>query len=151
MFPSVSHAADTTTVTLYGLIDSGVQYVNHGPDGGDTNLDVASGNLTGSRWGMRGTEDLGGGASAIFALESGFDNANGQSLQGNRLFGRQAYIGLSDKAWGALALGRQNTLVIDWVNNFNPFDNSNFGGKIIDPAFSDRMDNAAKYVSAWAT
>jgi predicted porin len=144
--PSVSSAADTTSVTLYGLVDSGIQYVNHGPDGGSSSLDVASGNLTGSRWGMRGTEDLGGGLSTIFALESGFDNSNGQSLQGGRLFGRQAYVGLSDRTWGALMLGRQNTLVIDWVNNYNPFDNSNFGGKIVDPAFSDRMDNAAKYV-----
>lgn len=145
LYPCISSAADATSVTLYGVLDSGLQYVNHGPNGGGTNLDVASGNLSGSRWGMRGTEDLGDGLSTVFALESGFDVSNGESLQGGRQFGRQAYVGLADKTWGTLTLGRHNSLVIDWTNKYNPFDNSNFSGKILDPAFSDRMDNSAKY------
>ena len=40
---------------------------------------MSSGNLQGSRWGLRGQEDLGGGMKAIFALENGFDMANGRS------------------------------------------------------------------------
>lgn len=147
--PTLSLAAEATTVTLYGLVDSGLQYVNHGPDGGGTSLDVASGNLTGSRWGMSGREDLGGGTSTVFALESGVDVSNGQLLQGSRLFGRQSYVGLADKTWGTLTLGRHNSLVIDWTNKYNPFDNSNFGGKIIDPAFSDRMDHSGKYTKSF--
>src|SRR5258708_449121 len=55
---------------------------------------LSSGNLQGSRWGLRGAEDLGGGLKAIFTLESGFDVMTGQSQQGNRLFGRQAFGGL---------------------------------------------------------
>ena len=79
------------TVTLYGLIDTGLQYVSNGP-GGHSKTGISTGNLSGSRWGLRGSEDLGGGLSAIFTLENGFDSSNGQAMQGDRLFGRQAYV-----------------------------------------------------------
>ncbi|SAI54568.1 outer membrane porin protein [Bordetella ansorpii] len=137
-------AADAASVQLYGLIDTGIEYANHGPQGG-SHIDAGAGNWFGSRWGLRGAEDLGGGTKTVFALESGFNSATGTSLQGSRLFGRQAYVGLSDKTWGELTLGRHNTLMIDWMSKFNPYNNSNFGGKDVDPAFSDRMDNSAKY------
>jgi predicted porin len=45
--------------------------------------------MQGSRWGVFGTEDLGGGLKAVFRLESGFDVNNGSMSQGSRLFGRQ--------------------------------------------------------------
>lgn len=137
-------AQSAASVQLYGLIDAGMEYVGHGP-GGSSRTGSASGNWSGSRWGLRGSEDLGNGAKTIFALESGFETTTGRSLQGNRLFGRQAYVGLSDKTWGELTLGRQNTLMIEWMSKFNPFGNSNFSGKNLDPAFSDRMDNSVKY------
>ena len=44
---------------------------------------------------------------AIFVLESGFDLANGRALQGERLFGRQAYVGLTGESWGTISIGRQ--------------------------------------------
>jgi len=143
--PATSLAASSSSVTLYGLIDSGVQYLSNGPEG-HSKVGMSSGNWNGSRWGMKGAEDLGGGRSAVFVLESGFDTNNGKSLQGNRLFGRQAYVGLSDKDLGQLTLGRHNTLMIDWMSKYNPFDNANFSGKRMDAAFSDRADNAVKYV-----
>jgi predicted porin len=65
---------------------------------------LGSGGLNGSRWGLRGTEDLGGGLKANFVLESGFDISNGAST--GALFGRQAFVGLSGN-FGALSLGRQ--------------------------------------------
>ena len=43
----------------------------------------------------------------MFQLESGFDSRNGRSLQGGRLFGRQATVGLLNARWGELRLGRQ--------------------------------------------
>ena len=55
------------------------------------------GNLQGSRWGLKGTEDLGGGLKAIFQLENGFDVNNGKLGQGGLLFGRQAYVGLTSR------------------------------------------------------
>lgn len=137
--------AASSNVTLYGLIDTGLQYVSNGP-GGHSKTGISTGNLSGSRWGLRGSEDLGDGLSAIFTLENGFDSSNGQAMQGDRLFGRQAYVGLSSKDWGRFTLGRHNTLMIEWMSKYNPFDNANFSIKRPDPAFSDRSDNTAMYV-----
>lgn len=138
-------SAANTTVQLYGLIDTGLQYLSNGP-GNTSKLGMSTGNLSGSRWGLKGTEDLGGGMRAVFVLENGFDSDNGTTLQGGRLFGRQAYVGLSDKKWGQLSLGRHNSLMIDWMSKYNPFDNANFSIKRPDAAFSDRIDNSVKYV-----
>lgn len=144
LYAGMAHAADTPPVQLYGLIDASVQTLSNGP-GESSKTGMAGGNLNGSRWGLRGNEDLGDGLKAVFTLESGFDPSNGQSLQGGRLFGRQAYVGLSDRTLGTLTLGRHNTLMIDWMSKYSPFENAGFGGKRIDAAFSDRMDNSIKY------
>jgi len=65
----------------------------------------------GNRWGLRGSEDLGGGLKALFHLESGWSLVTGQSQQANgtttRIFGREASLGLSSDAWGTLKFGRQ--------------------------------------------
>lgn len=143
--PALSAAATAPSVQLYGLIDTGLQYVNNGP-GGNSKTGLATGNLSGSRWGLRGTEDLGDGLSTVFVLENGFDSDNGTTMQGGRLFGRQAYVGLASKDWGRLTLGRHNTLMIEWMSKYNPFDNANFSIKRPDAAFSDRTDNAVMYV-----
>lgn len=142
---SPAYAKDASTVQLYGLMDIGVQHISNGPKG-NSRSGISAGNMNGSRWGMKGTDDLGGGLSSVFVLESGFEPNTGKSAQGGRLFGRQAYVGLADKAWGQFSLGRHNTLMIDWLSKYNPFENAGFGGKRIDAAFSDRMDNSAKYV-----
>jgi predicted porin len=63
-----------------------------------------------SRWGIRGTEDLGGGLKAIFVLEDGFNTRAGDLGQGGRFFGRQAWVGL-EGPWGALTFGRQYNMV----------------------------------------
>lgn len=143
-FGSASAQASPSSVTLYGTIDVAVEKLSNGP--GPTNKpNMISGGLSGSRWGIKGSEDLGGGLNAIYTLESGFDVSDGTLLQGGRLFGRQAYIGLSDKSWGQLMAGRQNTLMIDWISKYNPFGNGNYSAKRVDGAFSDRADNALKY------
>ena len=54
-------------------------------------------------------------------------------------------MGLSSKDWGRFTLGRHNTLMIEWMSKYNPFDNAN-SIKRPDPAFSDRSDNTAMYV-----
>lgn len=142
--PAISQAQTSSNVQLYGIVDAGLQYISNGP-GGHSMTGVSSGNLNGSRWGLKGTEDLGGGLKAVFVLESGISLTDGNTLQGGRLFGRQAYVGLSSKDWGQLSFGRHNTLMIDWMSKYSPFGNANFSGKRADPAFSDRTDNAAKY------
>lgn len=68
---SATAAMAQTTVTLYGLVDGGVNYVSGLKNGSATY--IASGIMEGSRWGLKGTEDLGGGYRAIFTLESRFE------------------------------------------------------------------------------
>ncbi|MFM0013426.1 porin [Paraburkholderia sediminicola] len=94
-----------SSVTLYGFVDAGLVYVNN--QSGHSNVQMVNGPTNGSRWGLRGSENLGGGLKAIFTLENGFDTSNGKLLQGGREFGRQAFVGLSSDTWGAVTLGRQ--------------------------------------------
>ncbi|WP_256737744.1 porin, partial [Paraburkholderia fungorum] len=93
-----------SSVTLYGLIDAGISYVNNARAGtGHDNLvKYDDGVASGSRWGLRGTEDLGGGLKALFVLENGFNSGTGAAGQGNSMFGRQAYVGLSQNNVGSL-------------------------------------------------
>ena len=82
------------SVTLYGVIDTGLGYNKIKGDGyNGSKVGMINGIQAGSRWGLRGSEDLGDGLRAVFKLESGFDSANGQRAQSGRLFGRQATIG----------------------------------------------------------
>ncbi|QIE22349.1 porin [Caballeronia sp. SBC2] len=157
-------ASAQSSVTLYGLIDAGFSYVNNevAPNtakGSAAAFRVSSGNLNGSRWGLRGTEDLGGGMKAIFTLESGFTMGNGTSLQaqsGNTngtQFGRQAFAGISTAQLGTVTLGRQYDSLVDylapmtangsWGGTFfaHPFDNDNTQN-------SFRVNNSVKYQSA---
>lgn len=112
-------ASAQTNVTIYGVADVGVSRT-------DTNTTeptwgVTSGQQNGSRIGFRGTEDLGGGLSAIFTLENGYNVDTGALGQGGRLFGRQAFVGLASTTLGTFKLGRQYTLNHDALTVFDPF------------------------------
>ncbi|KVE24566.1 porin [Burkholderia singularis] len=109
-----------SSVTIYGIMDAGIEYTNHAaPDGGNA-LRLKSGNKNTSRWGLRGVEDLGGGLNAIFRLESGIDLANGGFDDGpDSIFARRATIGLKGK-WGELSLGRTFTVTYDYMLPFDP-------------------------------
>jgi GBP family porin len=147
-----------SSVTLYGLIDAGFTYVNNeiAPNtakGSAAAFRLSSGNINGSRWGLKGAEDLGGGMKAIFTLENGFNLANGTLGQGNREFGRQAFVGIAAAQYGTVTLGRQYDSVVDYVAPLtangswggtyfsHPFDNDN-----TDNSF--RVNNSVKYQSA---
>lgn len=139
-----------TSVTLYGLIDAGIGYEKvKGSDGFDrSNIGARNGVSSGSRWGMRGTEDLGDGLKAIFTLESGFNNQTGQSSQSSRLFGRQATVGLSSDAWGTLEFGRQKNVASKYLEAVSPFG-TDYGLSSAGAAFSagqsTRYDNMVMY------
>jgi predicted porin len=93
-------------VTVYGIVDVALAHMNNADAAGHSVTREPS--LTGSlpsRIGFRGSEDLGGGLSAVFNLESGFNPDVGVLGQGGRLFGRQAWVGLRG-GWGTLQLGR---------------------------------------------
>lgn len=160
-FASVAHAE--SSVTLYGLVDGGVGYNTQkttwsGDFGSGSfktrGFEFKNGVKNGNRWGLKGTEDLGNGTSAIFQLESGFDLGNGTQAQrdGNRdrLFGRKAVVGLTGESWGTLTLGRQYNAADDFVAPIDPFGTgwgqaavgSAFGGSV-----SARYDNVVKYVT----
>ncbi|MBN3816540.1 porin [Paraburkholderia sp. Se-20369] len=149
VFATAAHAQ--SSVTLYGLIDAGITYTNN--QGGHSAWQQSTGSVNGSRWGLRGTEDLGGGLKAIFTLENGFGINNGTLKQNGREFGRQAFVGLAHSQFGSLTLGRQYDSVVDYLGPLSlagtqfggtqfahPFDNDNLNN-----AF--RINNAVKYQS----
>ena len=152
-----------SNVTLYGIIDLPLEYennqapaapktdpvtgvVNRQPGGGGRFLLQGTGGLSGSRWGLRGSEDLGGGLKATFWLESGFSSSNGGLLLG-LLFSRQAAIGLQSASLGTLSFGRQNVTISDILANFAPMR----AASLYDPVYLQlglnfRSDNVIKYV-----
>ena len=141
---TAGNAAAQSSVTVYGIVDAGIEVISNAATTGSNLSRLSSGNLSGSRIGFRGTEDLGGGLSAVFVLENGFSVDTGSTLQGGRLFGRQSYVGLQG-SWGSLLLGRQNSLMLEWMSKYNTMDNATWSSKVHDAAFSDRIDNAIKY------
>ncbi|CAM3312362.1 Porin domain-containing protein [Burkholderia ubonensis] len=147
----IAHAQGS--VTLYGIVDTGVSYYNHAAKGGSA---MGMPHLTGempSRWGMRGVEDLGGGYRAFFVLENGFQPGTGGFNYGGRLFGRQANVGLGSDI-GTLTLGRQLNMTAYALANVDVI-----GPSIHSPSNFDaylphaRSDNAIGYLGKfrWLT
>ena len=103
--------AQTPGVTLFGIIDTGVEYVTDVGSAGQGlwRVPTQTGTVA-SRVGVRGSENLGGGLRAEFVIENGFAPDMGTAAQGGRLFGRQAWVGLSGP-WGTVSLGRQYTML----------------------------------------
>jgi predicted porin len=138
-----------TNVTIYGIVDVGVEYLTKAATvaGDDEDLfRMTSGNLSSSRIGFRGTEDLGGGMKAIFQLENQFDTDTGALGQGGRLFGRQAYVGLQHSGIGALTLGRQQNSIYDLTIKYDPMGYSNrYSALSHDAVLAGRADNTVKY------
>ncbi len=162
-----------TNVTIYGLVDYGYSYRFDGRDvnsvipnvpggptpSGSSRLD--SGIDAGNRLGFKGTEDLGNGLKAVFLLEQGFQTDTGFSGQSGRLYGRQAYAGLSG-GFGTVVGGRLYTPYYTFMLQMDPFANGTVGAYsnawrlgasnatnstlsgLLDP---QRVDNAAAYIS----
>jgi predicted porin len=135
----VAHAQ--SSVTLYGVIDDSITYVNKANAQGNSLWAMQQGNMSGSRWGLKGTEDLGGGLKAIFQLENGFDPNSGKLGQGGLLFGRQAYVGLTQEQYGTVTLGRQYDPLVDLVQ---PLTGDNFSEYFTTPGDVDNNDNSSR-------
>jgi predicted porin len=142
-----------SSVTLYGTIDESITYV-HNAAGGKNQWSLgnsSAGDLAGSRWGLKGQEDLGGGMKAIFQLENGFNPSNGQLGQGGREFGRQAFVGIESDSFGTVTLGRQYDPLVDLVQGITAdnYFGSAFAtvGDVDNYDNSSRTNNAIKYVS----
>ncbi|PRC93658.1 porin [Solimicrobium silvestre] len=200
-----AQSSNGSSVELYGVLDAAIGTVNHSLSG-DANFPgtvnpisatkipqtsatgvvtpgvnnstsgMFNGGISDSRWGIRGSEDLGGGLKAIFTLESGFNLPTGNinnaaaSLANNRngttgtvsapsslngqLFNRQAFVGLSDAAWGTITLGRNYAPIYDMAVAYDPVQNAQLfsplgfsgtyggGGGVTE---NTRQDNSIKY------
>ncbi|SAL09855.1 porin [Caballeronia peredens] len=153
-FGIAAHAQ--SSVTLYGIIDAGITYANKvaTATGHDSVVKYGDGVAQGSRWGLRGTEDLGGGLKAIFVLESGFNSGDGTLGQGGAEFGRQAYVGLANNQYGSLTLGRQYSFSTDYLGgNYTmgsqtPAGNYAYHINDLDQLTSSRINNSVKFSSA---
>ncbi len=138
-------------VTVYGLLDAGVSYSDALPAGSKTTL--SSGMESGSRLGFKGSEELGSGLKALFVLEQGIRLQDGESGQGGKTFGRQAYVGLTGD-FGAFKLGRQYSPLNGAHGVVDPFEHglagdfSNFFGTDADNEYRyERMNNALNYTT----
>ncbi|MER1939402.1 porin [Castellaniella sp. FW104-16D08] len=151
-FATAGVAQAETSVTLYGILDTGYGYQNfkYDHDGADQTAKTSglrSGTVNGNRFGLKGSEDLGNGLRAIFQLEQGFDLGNGQPSS-DRQFHRQAFVGLSSDSWGTFTMGRQYSAGVEVGNlisngwNMGDVDKV-FGGV----GYGNRIDNSFKYVS----
>jgi predicted porin len=132
-----------SSVTVYGLVDMGVQ---RDDNGAVTKTSLDSGNQSGSRLGFKGTEDLGNGLKANFVLEMGILADTGASDQKGLSFGRQAYVGLSGD-FGAVNFGRQKSLTYVASESIDPFGVGLAGNMQRLFGTVTRRDNAATYVT----
>jgi predicted porin len=142
-------ASAQSNVQIYGVLDVGVTRVSN--VSGKSLWLEDTGVMQASRMGFRGSEDLGGGLSAIFTLEQGIILDTGALGQGGLAFGRQSWVGLKDVKLGTLTLGRQYDFMFDSIVGFinsthdgggyanNPLDNDRMSGQ--------RVNNAVKYVT----
>ncbi|HEY4298994.1 MAG TPA: porin, partial [Paraburkholderia sp.] len=73
-----------SSITLYGVADVSVRYLTNSNAKNDDRLYMTNGAITNSRWGLRGSEDLGSGLKAIFDLESGINLQNGSASDSQR-------------------------------------------------------------------
>lgn len=131
-----------STVTIYGLLDANFgSYKTNVASGATiqnlTQTKIDSGGLNGSRWGIRFSEDIGGGMAIIGNLESGINLDSGSSAQGGLLFGRRANVGVSS-GFGTLVIGR-NSSSYDDISA----DHAMMGATIFDPSNTNNGNSAA--------
>ena len=109
MTAATASAAD---FTLYGIVDTGLGYTNLDTleDPTVNRFEMINGYNCGSRFGFKGTEDLGNGYSVSFVLENGFNSDSGVLGQGGRMFGREAQVKFHSP-YGTLSFGRAGTLL----------------------------------------
>jgi predicted porin len=146
-----------SSVTLYGLIDTGLVYTNNqvGPNGqGHRNWQENSSSTQNTVFGLKGSEDLGGGNHAVFKLEQGFNLNNGTQAFPGDGFGSQAWVGLQNDKYGTLTLGRQFDVVNDLLGPLSAEANT-WGGSIAAHPFENDnlaadsvvVNNTVKYAS----
>lgn len=125
-----------TNVALYGIVDVALRY-DTDVQAGKARTAVVSGMMNTSRWGLRGSEDLGGDLKAHFQLEGGINPDTGAQSEALSLFDRRAFVGLSGK-WGKVDIGRTPTFGWDFTPVYDPL-----GGALATPTPTSRASGRA--------
>ena len=134
-----------SSVTLYGIVDVNLQ--SSKVDGGVRQTALESGGVSGSRFGLKGSEDLGGGLKAVFLLESGFNADDGSSRTSGSTFDRQSYVGLAG-GFGEIQLGNTWTPLDDIHGNANAvFDSILSPTAYIQAGYVASPKNQIKYIT----
>lgn len=136
-----------SSVQIYGIIDTAIEYVSDVNAQGDhlVRMPNLSGGMLPSRLGFRGSEEIGRDLKVIFVLENGFGPDSGSINIGNRLFGRQAWVGLSG-SWGAVTVGRNYTMLFHSFVDVDVIGPSQFSVGAMDPYLPNtRVDNSIAY------
>lgn len=165
-----SAASAQSSIVFYGIVDASVTHSTNNKSAvgtrGENKLAVENGQLQSSRWGFKGSEDLGNGLKANFRLESSLGADTGTAGNGSTLFDRNATVGLTSKEIGSVDLGRQNNLIYETLNAADPMNgafystanpNSKFGflagtqydtfGTNKAATNAQRQNNSVKYTS----
>ena len=153
-FAGTALAAD---VQLYGLVDYGFQYSekDDGISKATHNFDMKSGMNSGSRFGLKGVEDLGNGYKVGFVLENGFNADDGTLGNSDRLFDREAHLFVASN-WGQLGFGRVGQLASGngtygiFGGSVSPFSTgwgNVYGHKAVMAGSFGRLDNSLTYKS----
>lgn len=148
LIAAATGASAQSSVTIYGSID---QYLNYLKSSSGTSLkSLEDGALLRSRWGFRGTEDLGGGLQAKFVLEGGISTDQGSPADATRGFDRQTWVGLAHKEYGEVRFGRQNGSIFT-RGSYIDFTTRTLGSMVNNFGVPSRFDNDFGYISPrWA-
>lgn len=139
-----SGACAQSQVTIYGNIDTFTQYTNTG-NGYTAAID--SSGLVGTRWGVKGSEDLGDGRKLDFVLEQGFKSDSGAAADPARAFSRQSWIGLSN-GLGQVRIGRQNALMFINEGRLDAFYGASMASGLNNfSTYTVRTDKTVSYFS----
>ncbi|MFC4298159.1 porin [Castellaniella hirudinis] len=152
-FATAGVAQAETSVTLYGILDTGYGYQNfkydhNGADVRARSSGLRDGTFNGSRWGLKGAEDLGDGLRAIFQVEAHV-NLGGEGGAAQSGFNRQSFVGLSSDSWGTFTMGRQysaGTETFMGPNGVNLGDADKVFGSV-GLGGGTRVNNSFKYVT----
>ncbi|NIF54944.1 MULTISPECIES: porin [Burkholderiaceae] len=139
-----------SSVTMYGLLDTGIEYLTNANKTSHSALVASSGNIQASRWGILGVEDIGSGYYTTFTLEAGITPNTGALALNGRLFGRQATVGFRGHG-NQLWIGRAYNPMYQMGNLFDPASYALYSLPTQDPGLSARGDNSIRYQRAFGS
>jgi len=151
-----AQSGPASSVTIYGRVDASLNLHRFAPNAGQPGFSTRYISSDTSRWGIRGSENLGGGLSAYFKMEHGFNVDTGLPSSATAYFNRETLVGLNHRSFGSLQLGSQFTPSIWLTGKLDPFQRSNTGailtlfqqGGAVGPrGYPSQHNNAAQYIS----